>query len=663
MSNLFYTKLAFQNLRKNKSLYLPCLLSGAVIVMLFYILDSICVMLGTADMRGAAYLEMILELSRNVCGFLSIIILFYINSFVVKQRKREFGLFCVLGMEKGHLFRVLFLETTMVGTASIITGVVGGALLSQILFLVLLNIVRYEIPLEFTVPLSSIGLTFAVFAAAYLLVILAEALQIVRTNPIDLLHSAKVGEREPKARWLLALLGAATLGGGYAVAIGVKTAAEAIVFFIVAVVLVMIGTYLLFTAGSIALLKILRRNKSFYYKPNNFVSVSGMIYRMKQNAVGLANICILSTCVLVTLSSTICLYIGEESITANRFPRDMTASFALEEGTEEAAIGAIEDLAGQHGLEIQNAVKVYPGSFLTYWDGKQGFSAEGSAVGAADISHLCDFETLPLSSYNEAVGMNYQLGPHEVLFNQGSMELGGKFQLDGTEYKIKGLIPFPDFLPGKDDGNGVYAVMVMPDNEQQELWEAHNKGKDTFRLFQYVFDVEGSEDHRMVFQDCLREALVETKRASGENLRVGTVGSRDADRRDFYNTFGGLFFVGIFFTLLFLLATVLIVYYKQITEGYDDHDRFHIMQQVGMSTREVKSAIHKQVLMVFFLPLGLAMVHISAAFPALCKILRGFQMTNTRLFLMCVLGVCLAFSVVYLIIYWLTASVYYRLAK
>lgn len=662
MNNLFYSKLAFQNLRKNRSLYLPCLLSGAVIVMLFYVLDSICVMLGSAEMRGASYLELILGLSRNVCGFLSIVILFYINSFVMKQRKREFGLFCVLGMEKQHLFRVLFLETTMVGVGSILLGIIGGALFSQLLFLVLLNLVQYEIALEFMVPLSSIGLTAAVFAAAYLLVVLAEAVQIIRTNPIDLLHSSKVGEREPKARWLLALLGAVSLGSGYALAIGVKSAAEAIMFFIVAVILVIIGTYLLFTAGSIAVLKIMRRNKSFYYKPNNFVSVSGMIYRMKQNAMGLANICILSTCVLVTLSSTICLYIGAENITANRFPRDVITNFALEDGTEESAVSTIENLAEQHGLEIKNAVKVYPYSLLTYWDGQHSFSSIRSD-NMTDISHLCDFQTLPLSSYNEAMGMNYQLREHEVLLNQGKMNLNGRFQIDETEYKVKGLIPYPDFLAGSDDGNGIYAVMVMRDDERQKLWDTYHKGENTFPWFQYVFDVDGAESRRQVFQDCLREALVETKRPSGENLRVGSVSSRDVDRKDFYEMFGGLFFVGIFFTLLFLLATVLIVYYKQITEGFDDHDRFHIMQQVGMSPHEVKSAIHKQVLMVFFLPLGLAMVHIAAAFPALCKILQGFQMTNVKLFVVCVLGTCLFFSIVYLVIYWLTANVYYRLAK
>ncbi len=664
MNSFFYSRLAFQNLRKNRSLYLPCLLSGSVIVMLFYILDSICVMLGNAEMRGGAYLEMIIGLSRNVCGFLSIIILFYINSFVMKQRKREFGLFCVLGMEKKHLFQVLFLETMMVGTVSILLGVLGGALLSQLLFLVLMNIVRYNIPLTFTIPLSSIGLTFGVFAAAYLLVILAEAVQIIRTNPIDLLHSAKVGEREPKARWLLALIGAAALSGGYALAIGAKDAVQALMFFIVAVVLVMIGTYLLFTAGSITFLKILRRKKSFYYKPNNFVSVSGMIYRMKQNAVGLANICILSTCVLVTLSSTICLYIGEESVTANRFPRDMKASFALEEGTEAAAIDTMENLAEQHGLEITNAVKVYPYSIIAYQEGENDFSTEYDGGGhISDLSRLWSFEILPLSSYNEAVGMNYQLEWGEVLLCKGTKAQDNVFRLDGTEYRAKELIPFPDFLASADDGDGGYSLLIMRDDERKELWTAHHAGEDTYPWFQYVFDLEGPENHRQVYMDCLREALVETQRAPGQYLRVGSVGSREADRKDFYETFGGLFFVGIFFTLLFLLATVLIVYYKQITEGYDDHDRFHIMQQVGMSAHEVKSAIHKQVLMVFFLPLGLAMVHISAAFPALCKILRAFQMTDTRLFLICVLGTCLAFSVVYLVIYWLTASVYYRLAK
>lgn len=655
MNKAFYPRLAVTNIKKNKSIYVPYLLAGSLIVSLFYILSSVTYMVSHSNIEGGETMGIILMFSTWICGFLSLIILFYINSFIMKRRKKEFGLYSILGMEKRHISIVMLWEVAIAGAISIFCGIASGALFSQLLFLLLLKIVGLPSALTFQIPLQSIFSTFILFGLGFAVVLLFDIIGIIRSNPISLLHSTKEGEREPKSRWLIALIGAITLGGGYTLSLMVRTASDAIGAFLFAVVLVMIGTYCLFIAGSIVVLKFLRKNKTFYYKPKNFISVSGMIYRMKQNATGLANICILSTCVLVTLSSTVCLFIGEEDILQGRFYRQVQVNSIASEQSEELMEAAAENHAQRYGFEVKNAVG-YTGLSFAAKRNDDAFQ-----INKRYNADTYEMYALNLQDYNRITGADLSLKDGEVLVNISGTPLNGNtIQIGNSSYKVAGTIAPPKYISTIGVGNGVY-IVVPTFKDLQHLsnnLELTNSNKDGYKLwYNYKYDVKGDSEKLPEFYESMRDAYNETV------PHLGMVDNIDSARSGFYQVYGSMLFVGIFFVTLFLIAAVLIIYYKQITEGYDDHDRFQIMQKVGMSDKEVRSTIQKQVLMVFFLPLGMAVVHISVAFRVLCKMLMVFNMYNTTLFLLCTLGAVLIFAIFYLFVYQLTARTYYRIVQ
>lgn len=654
MNKLFYLRLAISNIRNNKTIYLPYLLASSLIVMLFYGLRSVSYMVIQSGASGSGTMSAILNLSSWICGILALIILFYVNSFIMKRRKKEFGLYSILGMEKRHISMVMIWEVLLTGLTSILSGILFGALFSQLLFLLLLNIVGLPAALVFQIPMSAILVTVPLFGAGFGLLLIYDVISILRTDPIALLRSAKEGEREPKSKWLIALIGLLTLLAGYALSWTVQTASDAVTVFFPAVLLVMIGTYGLFLSGSIVLLKLLRKKKNFYYKPNNFISVSGMMYRMKQNATGLANICILSTCVLVTLSSTVCLFLGEEDILRAQYPRAVkTSCIMTDEQSGNILMQAAQEHAEQYGVSIENDLGYADFSYPANLS-KEGFHA---AVQYGNDTYAMD--VLLLSDYNRICGTNLTLKQGEVFLGSNTSKAwGDQLVLDGQEYAIKGTVEFPDFI--QMFAGGYAAVVILP--AYSDLFDLQTRvnasipGEGTREImFYYDHDVAGQnleEYDRTMRADLLKSVD-----------RLAQVSSIDSSRSDFYQIYGSILFVGIFFVTQFLIAAVLIIYYKQITEGFDDHDRFRIMQNVGMSDREVKKTISKQVLMVFFLPLGMALLHIIVAFPVLCKLLLAFQMTNQTLFLLCTICVVSVFAVFYFIIYYLTSKTYYRIVQ
>lgn len=655
MNRFFYPHLALENIRKNRSIYRPYLLAGSLIVLLFYALRSIVIMLKDSGAKGGEHMSIILGLSSWVCGMLSLVVLFYINSFIMKRRKREFGLYSILGMEKRHIAKVMAWEVLFTGAFCILGGILGGALFSQALFLLLLKLASLPVLLSFQIPTQAVLVTLALFGAGFLVVLLYDIYAVHRTDPIALLSSQKEGEREPKARWLLTLVGLITLGGGYVLSCTVQRPSDALLLFFPAVLLVIIGTYCLFIAGSIVLLKALKGNKKFYYQPQNFISVSGMLYRMKQNATGLANICILSTCVLVTLSSTICLFIGEEEVLRGRFPREVETSCILEGPSDPQMLrDTSAEHAKEYGLILKDPMGYTNFSFPSVRNGDR-FSME-RLYGNNTVAVEC----LLLEEYNQLAGAQYTLGKDEVLLHLTEGPLSGEaLTLGGKTYRVAKTIPDPEYQGTVGDGG--MAVVVLRDYDALEALreeytlQSGNKNRDIY--FTYRYDLFGDETNRPAFYATLRGALNEMV------PRVATVDNIDSARNDFYQLYGTLLFVGIFFVSLFLIAAVLIIYYKQITEGFDDHDRFQIMQKVGLSDQEVRGTIGKQVLLVFFLPLGMAVLHISVAFPVLCKLLAAFQMTNTTLFFYCTVGSVLAFALLYWAVYRLTARTYYRIVQ
>ncbi len=652
MSRHFYTRLALLNIRSNKNVYLPYLLASSLIVMLFYSLRSVSAMVTASACAGSGTMSVMLELSSWICGILSLAILFYVNSFIMKRRKKEFGLYSILGMEKRHICLVMIWEVLFAGAVSILCGILCGALSGQLLFLLLLKIVGLPAALQFQIPFGEVAATVVLFGVGFFLLLCYDVASVCRTDPIGLLRSEKEGEREPKTKWAIALLGLLTLGGGYLLALTVQSASDAITFFFPAVFLVILGTYCLFVAGSILFLKLLRKNKGFYYKPKNFISVSGMMYRMKQNAVGLANICILSTCVLVTLSSTVSLFLGEEDILRAQYPRQMMTSCLIE--TEEsgpALVKACRRHAQRYGVSLQNEVEY---ADLNYPAGYH----DGSFL-ASDVydSSVYEVDVIPLDDYNHMMGTQLQLSHDEALLAVSQMQVDtDRIWLEGTGYKIRQQVEMPDFLGRLSGYPG--ALVILPDLSHlkglvQRIGEM-NGGRYNL-VYYHNYDLSGEVPEE--YYATLREDLL------GSVDRLMRTGTAETARQDFYQLYGSLLFVGIFFICLFMIATVLIIYYKQITEGFDDHDRFRIMRNVGLSDREIRSTINKQVLMVFFLPLGMAVVHIAVAFPVLCKLLLAFNMANRLLFLGCTAGAVLLFAAVYYIVYHKTSKTYYRIVQ
>ena len=665
MNKLFYPKLAASNIRKNGRTYIPYILTSAFTVAMFYIIRSLSLNAGIDTMLGADTITYTLSLGSWIVGIFAVIFLFYTNSFLMKRRKKEFGLFNILGMEKKHLAKVIGLETLYIAVISLAAGLLLGVALDKLMYMVILKWLGGQVSLGFYISWPAMLTVLALFAAIFLLIFLNSLRQIHLAKPIELLQGGNMGEKEPKTKWIMALLGAACLGVGYYLAVVTKNPVSAVMVFFIAVLLVILGTYMLFTAGSIALLKILRKKKKYYYNPKHFTSVSGLIYRMKQNAVGLANICILSTMVLVMIASTSSMMIGMEEIIQTRYPYDMT--FYLRASDTSAADPALQaDMTDRVGAVLdRHGVKRTEEMSYTYLS--IAAVREGSAFRTdlnADVSMLDSVNNLffvALSDYNRITGENRTLEDGQaMLYSNREAYHNDTLSVFDRQYKI--VQKLDDFL-----GNGVMAAdiasshfLVVKDMAEVEhiffqQMEAY-EGRYSEIQFCYSLDLDADADTQQAVYDEVITAFVDQPYSV-------TIDSKVDSRESFMGLYGGLFFLGAFLGVLFIMATILIIYYKQVSEGYDDKERFAIMQKVGMSHAEVKRSIHSQILTVFFLPLVTAGVHVAFAFPVISKILAMFSLTNTALFIACTVGCFLIFALLYAVIFGLTAKAYYRIVS
>lgn len=658
MRRLMYPRLAANSMRRNSQTYLPYLAACTAMVMMFYIMLFLGANSGLQKMAGSTTLKQLLNFGAAVVGIFAAIFLFYTNNFLVKRRKRELGLYNILGMEKRHIAQILVWETFFTSLFSIAAGLGGGILLSKLMLMTLVRILGFPITIGFEVPLTAVYTTLQLFAVLFLATLINSLRQVQLAQPMELLKAGNMGEREPKARWLLALLGFLTLGTGYFMALSIAHPLDALLFFFAAVVLVIIGTYLLFTAGSIAILKTLRRNKRLYYRPKPFVAISGMMYRMKQNGVGLANICILSTMVLVTLSTTVSLYVGIDNVLSTRYPREiLLEADSYSPDTIAWLRGEASKTLERYGLGSTDTAE-FRFLALPVLQHGQHFSVErGAENGLSGGGHRLNVTTL--EDYNRLVDNPVSLADHEILIysNRGLYEyselelLNRKFVVKDRlrEFPARGLSQTEVFLN--------YFVVVSDINVLEELRRSSELQEQNAAAVRYMlgFDTVGPRDEAVAAFRELRASL------SAEKNTFVVVQSREADRMDFYSLYGGLFFLGIFLGLLFLLGAVLIIYYKQITEGFEDRQRYIIMQQVGMSREEVKDSIRSQVLSVFFMPLVAAAVHVAFAFKMITKLLLVFNLTDTMLFITCTVITFLAFALLYGVVYRTTARVYYRI--
>ena len=661
----FYAKLAASNIRKNSRLYLPYGVACICTVAMFYIMLFISTNNGLGNMAGADSLILILRLGSIVIGIFSVILLFYTNGFLMKQRKRELGLYNILGMEKKHIARILLAECLYVATLSLSLGLGAGILFSKLVLMLLLNLVNFPIPFGFQISPAALSTTAILFGGIFLLTLLKNLRQVQIAQPIELLHSSNTGEREPRTKWPLAIIGFLCLGAGYAIAIFTKNPLEALLLFFVAVILVIIGTYSLFTAGSIAVLKLMRRNKRYYYQANHFTSISGMLYRMRQNAVGLANICILSTMVLVMISFTTSLFFGMDDALRNQFPRNIEVRGS--EMTQEQSQQLIQTL--DHAVEsseIPTENLIYY-RYLSIGLQKQGNDFYRGEYTPAD-SEYCLIYMIPLAEYNRLQDSPLQLATDEVLaFTvQGDpLSAGSTLSFHHLQYRIRQILPSLDL---EAEGYlslqpyGVY-YLVLPDEQAIfNICTSLSANLEPVLSQYYGIDVVGDEQLQRVLSDFLCEIVNQFRE---QNPQIPTLSASSAieAKTTFLSLYGGLFFLGIFLGLLFLLTTVLIMYYKQISEGYEDQQRFFIMQKVGMSQEEVKRVISSQVMTVFFLPLATAGLHIAAAFPMLTRLLSVLGLVNIGLFALCTLLTLLAFAFFYGFIYIQTAKAYYKIVR
>lgn len=667
MNRFFYGKLAFGNLKKNGRLYLPYMLAAIGIGAMFYIMLALTADEGIGKMPGAAELKMIMGLGCGVIMVFAVIFLFYTNSFLMKRRKKEFGLFHILGMEKRHIGKMMFWETCMVGFISIAGAAAAGVVLYKLVVLVLLRITGLEVPFGFTISASGIGNMAICFAAIFLATMLYNLVQVKKANAIELLHSANQGEKEPKTRWFLAILGVLALGGGYVIAIVAEDPLGALLMFFVAVLLVILGTYCLFTAGSIALLKIMRKNKTYFYKTKHFISVSGMIYRMKQNAVGLANICILSTMVLVMVSGTISLYLGMEDIINTQYPRDIaiTGSGNLTDGQKSDLKGMFQQAAAESGQSVEGMVE-YTTLDVTVWK-SGGNMVIANPEDEQPEGTLCVLEILTLEEYNRVAKEPGQLQDDEIFVCVRQGEAGDtSYSLNGKNLRIKEYLE--DFqLEGMDkmiiyDG---YFLVVKDRQVMQELYEmqkavyGERASVETYSIFA---DLSGDPGQMERYEERFLGLLEEYNQTKGEGETIAAKLALKDERREAMMVFcGGFLFLGVFLGFVFLMATVLIIYYKQVSEGYEDKGRFEIMRKVGMSPKEVKASIHSQIMKVFFLPLVMAGVHLTMAFPMMNRLLMLFNLRNPGLFAACTVVVVCIFAGIYGIVFGITAKAYYQI--
>lgn len=658
-----YTKLAITNIKNNRQFYFPYLLTGIITVAMFYIMCALESNPGIQSMPGAKDLGLILRLGIGVIGIFAVIFLFYTNSFIIKRRKKELGIYNILGMEKRHIAKILSKEAFFTAIIAIGGGLVTGVLFHKLACMLLYRMIGFNGGITFSFSKKGVMITAILFAIVYLLTYIYDLFQVQLANPIELLQSGNKGEREPKTKAIMAVLGVLCLGAGYFIAITTKNPIKALTLFFVAVILVIIGTYLLFTAGSIALLKILRRNKGYYYQTKHFTSVSGMIYRMKQNAVGLANICILSTMVLVAVSTTVSLYVGIEDIMKERYPNEINISAYYDTGApaEDSIAPIVEKSVKESGRKIRHEEDYLELYFAAIKDQGQ-YSLDKEKVKTAG-DRVSGFVVLTREDckkkYNEEIP---ELAENEVaLFTIKKTDMD-TLVLENRSYHVKEIKQFEnteDFETIADMMDEYYYVIVNDVQDMERLWQLQ---KDIYQensssiSRQVRLDIDGDSEQK-------KECFENIKTALGPEQAKARIliDSRQSNLDEFYQIYGGFLFLGLFLGILYFMITVLIIFYKQISEGYDDKERFSIMEKVGMSNDEVKATIRSQVRTVFFLPILMAAIHVGMAFPMIKRLLSLFGLSNTALFAGCMAGTILVFALIYLLVFLKTSKTYYKI--
>lgn len=678
-----YPSMAFTNIKSNGKTYIPYMISCILTISLFYIVCSLADNENLANLWGGDIIQTYMGMGQVIVSIFAFIFLFYINSFLVKRRRSEFGLYNILGMEKRHISKVITLETVYTYIIVMVIGILFGVLLDKFMFLILSKMFDSGVPLGFYISKSAMAKSFALFGAVFLLILLSSIRQIYKAKPVELLRSDNTGEREPKAKWLLAVIGVICLGSGYYIAVTTENPVAAFSMFFTAVILVIIGTYLVFTAGSIALLKLLRKNKGYYYKTKHFISVSSMMYRMKRNAVGLANICILSTMVLVMISTTLSMYLGSNESLRSRYPGEFNINSVYNDPMNDKVVNILDKVLRDEGLYKEDEISYRDLSVSAVYEEENNyFSTDTDKYGGLSsfeaYNSLSTLVFVPLDDYNRCMNAHETLESEDdvlIYSNRAQLNTDTLKVFDDSFHIVKRLNGFMKSGSSAANVSNGHFIVVKDISIIEKLFDENIKAYGeaaAYIQFQYMTNISGDEEaNRDAIVRAYDQVRDEASKLTTGDMAAeaedtgfsGSIECRSIESQTFGLAFSGLFFIGVFLALLFIMATVLIMYYKQLTEGYEDKERFEIMQNVGMSHIEVKKAINSQILTVFFLPLITAGVHVGFAFPFIFRILTLMNLFNLKLFTMCTVGCFLVFALFYVIVYALTSKLYYKIVK
>lgn len=681
MKGFFYPKLAFDAIRKNKRFYLPYLFTCVGTVMMFYIIHYLAAMPSLEEMPGGRTMVQVLGFGFWVMALFSVIFLFYTNSFLMRRRQKEFGLYNILGMGKRALGVLLLWENLILSVFSVVAGLASGMLLSKMAELCLINIMNGDVNYKLRIDPDALFDTLAVFAFIFGLIFIKDLINIGKMNAISLIKSENVGEKPPKANYLFGIVGIVILGVAYYIAVSIENPLIALVWFFVAVILVIIATYILFISGSVALCRILQKNKRYYYKKNHFVSVSSMMYRMKRNGASLASICVLSTMVLVMMMGAGSLYFGKEAIINTRYSHDISVSVdflsagddrCYTEAKEAYILNLIDSVADEYNAEMKNT-EYYVRASTSGMLGGGKLSLDYDKVNSTDlqtIDEVVNLYLVSLEAYNRCMGSCETLNEDEVMlhcvrtdYKESAVTLD-----DGTVWKVKKHV---ESIMGSGEAASIVtpSVFIVVSDIYKAVGSFNSMlgdipTDDLCRLtLKYAFDTELSADEQVALGQAISSKIRDAVLSGEAGLYTFSAESKAEERGYFFGLYGGIFFLGIFLSIVFVAATVLIIYYKQISEGYEDHGRFEIMQKVGMTKQDIKKSVNSQMLTVFFLPLLLAGVHLAFALPFVTKILMLFMFNDTLLNIIVTAVSFIIFGIFYVIVYKITSGSYYDIVS
>lgn len=656
MDKNFYLRLAVNNLKRNYRKTIPYFIAASVMISVYFMVILILYTDGMKNVPEHQAVREMFGVGRTVLSVFIAFFMLYINSFLVKQRKKELGLYGILGLEKRHVGRLMMLESAIMNGSAVILGIAAGCVFGWLIFMLLMKSMQVSTDSYYSIPPQAFIYTIIYFCAVFFVISLINMMQVRVSNPIDLLKSDHQGEKKSRFLIPLTILGLLGLGYSYYSALTVKNPIAALNEFLIAVILVIASTYALFTSGSIFLLRFLKRKKKFYYKTENFISIAGMLHRMKQNAAGLASICILSTMVLVTVSTCVALFLGQEDILKVQYRNDITIETA--DNTAQDQLDKlnqlIQETAEESNIEIQNEYQYYSKDFMTVnEDGKLTVPDSHLDYFQRENLGIVFVSLIRLSDFNKICGIQNELEKNQIiLLSNVDYDIKEITLSAGKSYEIVSSIKDTAFTKGKNSTASDTVFLVTGDEESFEKIVQ----VDSRSSYKTILDISGTNENGYQFSKQLQD---EYKKAAD----VSSFSSIYVNRLTNFSAFGGLLFMGAFFTILFLCATVLIIYFKQISEGYEDKDRFEMLQKVGMDETEVKKTINKQILLVFFLPLIGALLHLGMASHMIIKMLGIFMLYNDKLTAMCLAGSSVIFILVYVLVYRMTARTYFRIAK